>query len=125
MDLISVAEKLLLIAEAESGVRRQTFRPVLLEQLAHDVIELYEPLAQEHGTLLMRHEAESLYDDTQTWVLADADLLAGAIANLVDNALKYAGDGACITIATTQSGRSEERRVGKEGVSTCRSRWSP
>src|SRR3546814_4028995 len=22
-------------------------------------------------------------------------------------------------------GRSEERRVGKEGVSTCRSRWSP
>src|SRR3546814_6064571 len=46
MDLISVAEKLLLIAEAESGVRRQTFRPVLLEQLAHDVIELYEPLAQ-------------------------------------------------------------------------------
>src|SRR3546814_13612284 len=52
----------------------------------------------------MRHEAESLYDDTQTWVLADADLLAGAIANLVDNALKYAGDGACITIATTQSG---------------------
>src|SRR3546814_16833789 len=47
MDLISVAEKLLLIAEAESGVRRQTFRPVLLEQLAHDVIELYEPLAQE------------------------------------------------------------------------------
>src|SRR3546814_13377250 len=114
MDLISVAEKLLLIAEAESGVRRQTFRPVLLEQLAHDVIELYEPLAQEHGTLLMRHEAESLYDDTQTWVLADADLLAGAIANLVDNALKYAGDG-----------RSEERRVGKECVSTCRSRWSP
>src|SRR3546814_13640923 len=71
--------------------------PGLLEQLAHDVIELYEPLAQEHGTLLMRHEAESLYDDTQTWVLADADLLAGAIANLVDNALKYAGDGACIT----------------------------
>src|SRR3546814_10577052 len=23
------------------------------------------------------------------------------------------------------AGRSEERRVGKEGVSTCRSRWSP
>src|SRR3546814_14647262 len=24
-----------------------------------------------------------------------------------------------------RAGRSEERRVGKEGVSTCRSRWSP
>src|SRR3546814_14935144 len=26
---------------------------------------------------------------------------------------------------TTVAGRSEERRVGKECVSTCRSRWSP
>src|SRR3546814_14019482 len=26
---------------------------------------------------------------------------------------------------TTVGGRSEERRVGKECVSTCRSRWSP
>src|SRR3546814_1459680 len=29
------------------------------------------------------------------------------------------------TIAIAQFGRSEERRVGKECVSTCRSRWSP
>src|SRR3546814_17620724 len=28
-------------------------------------------------------------------------------------------------ITATQLGRSEERRVGKECVSTCRSRWSP
>src|SRR3546814_21029060 len=27
--------------------------------------------------------------------------------------------------AVTDDGRSEERRVGKECVSTCRSRWSP
>src|SRR3546814_18594147 len=27
--------------------------------------------------------------------------------------------------APVERGRSEERRVGKEGVSTCRSRWSP
>src|SRR3546814_15211516 len=27
--------------------------------------------------------------------------------------------------AVRQAGRSEERRVGKECVSTCRSRWSP
>src|SRR3546814_19073970 len=32
----------------------------------------------------------------------------------------YAADGGCSAI-----GRSEERRVGKECVSTCRSRWSP
>src|SRR3546814_6825645 len=34
------------------------------------------------------------------------------------------GEGAAHTLAR-QLGRSEERRVGKECVSTCRSRWSP
>src|SRR3546814_13256585 len=29
------------------------------------------------------------------------------------------------SLLTQQAGRSEERRVGKECVSTCRSRWSP
>src|SRR3546814_14243306 len=38
------------------------------------------------------------------------------------------GDGGGIKIQTGKDGgkiRSEERRVGKECVSTCRSRWSP
>src|SRR3546814_16176750 len=30
-----------------------------------------------------------------------------------------------LTVEITESGRSEERRVGKECVSTCRYRWSP
>src|SRR3546814_13518936 len=37
-----------------------------------------------------------------------------------DTATAYAG-----ALAAFQLGRSEERRVGKECVSTCRSRWSP
>src|SRR3546814_14752841 len=47
-------------------------------------------------------------------VKGDRILLEIAVQNLIQNALKYS--------ATT---RSEERRVGKEGVSTCRSRGSP
>src|SRR3546814_14282244 len=42
--------------------------------------------------------------------------------------LSDADDAACATGATQQfgvEGRSEERRVGTECVSTCRSRWSP
>src|SRR3546814_17342093 len=46
--------------------------------------------------------------------------LAGAYFVLRSSALK-ARKG---QLALTHS-RSEERRVGKEGVSTCRSRWSP
>src|SRR3546814_20450773 len=35
------------------------------------------------------------------------------------------GDGTVQAALTELYSRSEERRVGKEGVSTCRSRWSP
>src|SRR3546814_14729758 len=31
----------------------------------------------------------------------------------------------CLTDRSVETSRSEERRVGKECVSTCRSRWSP
>src|SRR3546814_3900505 len=37
---------------------------------------------------------------------------------------RHAGDAAAVGVARLQH-RSEERRVGKECVSTCRSRWSP
>src|SRR3546814_14712375 len=37
----------------------------------------------------------------------------------------YQGDGTSAVTGLTPTARSEERRVGKECVSTCRSRWSP
>src|SRR3546814_13433552 len=39
--------------------------------------------------------------------------------------LELAGDGEIIVQLALEQRRSEERRVGKECVSTCRSRWSP
>src|SRR3546814_915010 len=42
---------------------------------------------------------------------------------VVEGRVEASMDSRVIQIA--ESGRSEERRVGKEGVSTCRSRWSP
>src|SRR3546814_14429555 len=35
------------------------------------------------------------------------------------------GEASAVIVAGTEPDRSEERRVGKECVSTCRSRWSP
>src|SRR3546814_19206779 len=41
-------------------------------------------------------------------------------------AVRITGNDRAITrLAIDHAGRSEERRVGKECVSTCRSRWSP
>src|SRR3546814_15076041 len=52
---------------------------------------------------------------------------AHAVARDVDDIVDAAGDApiAVGIAAASVAGRSEERRVGKECVSTCRSRWSP
>lgn len=76
--------KLLQIAEIEVGVQRQTFVPCQLSSIVSDVAEMYETLAEEQGLAL------SLGTMEQVVVHGDADLLASALANLVDNAVKYA-----------------------------------
>src|SRR3546814_13003165 len=51
-------------------------------------------------------------------VLGGRGVGAAALADLVDRGVQPLGLHACV-------GRSEERRVGKECVSTCRYRWAP
>src|SRR3546814_10745240 len=56
------------------------------------------------------------------WLLTQYGVSNTAVAGTVPDSVKYAFYyGAVVLLAA----RSEERRVGKECVSTCRSRWSP
>ncbi|HEV2321858.1 MAG TPA: HAMP domain-containing sensor histidine kinase, partial [Gammaproteobacteria bacterium] len=82
--LIVVFERLLQIAEAESGTRRQPFEPVHLAAVVTDVVELYDAMAETRGMTLT---AEIAGDPV---VQGDRHLLAAALANLVENAVKYA-----------------------------------
>ncbi|MFP5476714.1 MAG: sensor histidine kinase, partial [Gammaproteobacteria bacterium] len=92
-----VFQKLLQIAEAEAGARRRAFAPVALHAIADDVVELYEAVADSQGARLLREPTE------EAWVDGDRDLLAGAIANLVDNALKYGGPGCSVRLGTAMA----------------------
>jgi signal transduction histidine kinase len=92
-DLIVMLNKILRIAEAESGVRADTFERVNLNSIVHDMAELYDAAAEQAGVRLavLSHDA--------VWAHGDHDLLANAVASLIDNALKYAGRGAVVDIA--------------------------
>jgi signal transduction histidine kinase len=96
--LIAVLDKLLQIAEAESGVRRQSFEPLALLGLLDDIVELYQPAA-ESLSITLRCKVQGA-----PWVLADRHLLAGVLANLLDNAFKYAGEGASVEVLAVQDG---------------------
>jgi signal transduction histidine kinase len=91
-DLILVFEKLLQIAEAESGMRTKSFDLIDLNGVADDMVELYDASAEENRvTLKVSHESTAL-------AVGDRNLLASAVASLIDNAIKYAGPSAIVEV---------------------------
>ncbi|MVW73580.1 HAMP domain-containing sensor histidine kinase [Bordetella sp. 15P40C-2] len=108
-DLVKISEKLLHIAELESGARRKDFEPIRLDTIAHDVVDLYEAVAEEQNAELW------LDSSTPAPMRGDPDLLAGALATLVDNSLKYAGAHARIQITITQNSHQTTLTVTDNG----------
>jgi signal transduction histidine kinase len=81
--LIKTFNALLSIARIEAGAGGENREKLDVSALLRDVAELYEPVAEERGIEL---RAET---DAPIFVRADRQLLGQAIANLIDNALKY------------------------------------
>jgi signal transduction histidine kinase len=83
-DLIRTFDALLMIARAESGQARDNMTDFDAAEIARDVSDLYEPLAEEKG-LVLKVEAS-----VAAPIHANRELVSQALANLVDNAIKYA-----------------------------------
>ncbi len=97
--LLATFNALLNIAEAESGARRNQAEPLDLAQTARAAAELYEPVAEEKGCALR------LDVEPGVMIRGDRHLLSQAVANLLDNALKYGG-GEVRLSAHQQDGRA-------------------
>ncbi len=83
--LITTFNALLMIARAESGQARDNMIDFDAAEAAHDVGELYEPLAEEQGLTLEVDAPGAIL------LRGNRELVSQALANLVDNAIKYAG----------------------------------
>jgi len=83
-ELIKTFNALLLIARLEAGSTADAVETVDLSRLVADVAELYEPVAEEAGFRLHASNEPALF------VTGNRQLLGQTLANLVDNALKYA-----------------------------------
>jgi signal transduction histidine kinase len=84
-DLIRTFDALLMIARAESGQARENMTEFDASEIARDVGELYEPVADEKG-IALKIEAGAAAP-----VRGNRELVSQALANLIDNAIKYAG----------------------------------
>jgi signal transduction histidine kinase len=97
--LLATFNALLSIAEAESGARRGAAEPLDLAQTARAAAELYEPVAEQKGCAL------KLDVEPGIMIRGDRHLLSQAVANLLDNALKYGG-GEVLLSAHQHEGRA-------------------
>lgn len=83
--LIRTFNALLMIARAESGQARENMSEFDAAEVARDICELYEPLAEQKGLAVTLEAAASAP------VRGNRELISQALANLVDNAIKYSG----------------------------------
>jgi signal transduction histidine kinase len=81
--LIRTFNALLMIARAESGQARDNMSEFDAAEIAHDIGDLYEPLAEEKG-IFLKVEA-----DAPAPLKGNRELISQALANLVDNSIKY------------------------------------
>lgn len=100
-DLEQQVNDLLLFARAG---REQQAQPLSMQQLLSEVFAAVEPLVlQQQGTVLVE------LPDPDVTVLGNHTALAGALSNLVHNALEHAGPGARIHLSAIAS--ADERQV--------------
>lgn len=92
------------IARAEAGVGRDQFETVDVAGLVFELAELYEPAAEEAGVRLAVSAAQGLRAS------GHRQLLAQAVSNLIENALKHAPKGSEIRLSAR--GGQGEARVG-------------
>jgi signal transduction histidine kinase len=108
-NLLATFNALLAISHAESGARLNQFESLDPAQLATDVAELYEPLAEEKGVIL------STQLDQGPHLPGNRHLLFQALANLLDNAVKYTPPGGTVTIRVTGQPDAVEVIVADSG----------
>jgi signal transduction histidine kinase len=96
--VMRIFNALLRLAEIDSGARRSGFVRVDAARVAAEVVEFYEPAAEQKGVVF------SFHSSGEAAVAGDPVLLAQAVSNLIDNSLKCVSERGAISV-----------RVGRDG----------
>ena len=108
--VLTMLRSLMDISEAEAGVMRLARSRVALVDVAQDVRDLYEHVAEEAGVTLSVRAEEDVFVD------ADPVRVRQAVANLVDNAIKYSRAGGRVSIEALRANGAAILRVADDGV---------
>ena len=104
--LIKTFNAILMISRLEAGYSAEALTKVDLATAVHDVVELYEPAAEEVGVALEAPAAGSFVVD------GNRELIGQALSNIVDNAIKYSAGSAAAPVVRV----SIEKKAGKTSL---------
>jgi len=106
--LLGTFNALLRIARIETAQQRH-FAPVQLDNILRDVVELYEPVAEQKGIKISLSATDTAY-------VGDKNLLFQAFANVTDNAIKFGPERSAIDITLSHDGPAIVCTVRDHGV---------
>ena len=106
---LAIITALLRLAEIESSSRTSGFGDVALDEILRQVCDVYEPIAEDKAIAL------GVNIDRKLQVRGDRDLLFEAIANLVDNAVKFTPAGGRVTLELVSAETAALVRVSDTG----------
>ncbi len=93
--LIKTFNALMRLAQIETGARQSGFRSVELPDVVSETVEFYQHVAEQKGLDLTAEIPAALN------VNGDPSLIAQAVGNLIDNAIKYTPRGGHIGVAVS------------------------
>ncbi|MBO0737172.1 MAG: HAMP domain-containing histidine kinase [Alphaproteobacteria bacterium] len=108
-EILRTFSSLLRISRIEASERLAGFRPLDLSGLTREVVELFEPSAEEKAIELKLSETRPIY------VVGDRDLLFDAVSNLIDNAIKHGSKKSKVGIAVRCGGEGPVLSIADRG----------
>jgi signal transduction histidine kinase len=110
---LAIITAILRLAEIENSQRSAGFGKVALADLVREVGDMYEPIAEDKGIAMQIHSPHELSAH------GDRDLLIEAVANLVDNAVKFTPAGGLVEIGLFRGNGENIPRVKDTGPGIC------
>jgi signal transduction histidine kinase len=110
--LIKTFNAILMISRLEAGYSSENTSRVDLAAAIRDVVELYEPVAEEAGVSLEANVRETAF------VNGNRELIGQALSNIVDNAIKYSTDASAqpaVRVALERAGAEVRLSVADNG----------
>ncbi len=104
-----LVEDLLLLARSDS-IDIQKREAVNIEEILHNLIELYQPQANTKQINLKTNTSKQLF------VMGDSVQLTRVFANLIENALKYTPDDGIVEIKTVQNNQQIDIEINDTGI---------